>query len=100
MHLLALRRNGRRVLDRRCGEPRASRLLRDGQQANAMAQLPDPSHDVPLSASDLAEVRRSFSILSTDGLRQAYADALERCKLDKRGKPPRCEHIQVLVQAW
>jgi hypothetical protein len=53
-----------------------------------------------MSPEDLAEVRRSFSMLSTDGLRHAYADALERCKLDKRGRPPRADQIQVLVQAW
>jgi hypothetical protein len=53
-----------------------------------------------MSAADLAEVRRSFSMLSTDGLRHAYADALERCRLDRKGRPPRAEHIQVLVQAW
>jgi hypothetical protein len=33
-------------------------------------------------------------------VRYAYTDALERCKLVKRGRVPRCEHIQVLVQAW
>jgi hypothetical protein len=65
-----------------------------------MARRPDPSPDLPMSAADLAEVRRSFSMLSVDGLRHAYADALERCKLDKRGRPPRAEHLQVLVQAW
>jgi hypothetical protein len=65
-----------------------------------MAQRPDSRPDVPMTTADLNEVRRSFSMLSTDGLRQAYADALERCKLDRRGRPPRCEHIQVLVSAW
>jgi hypothetical protein len=43
-----------------------------------MAQRPDPSPDVPMSAADLAEVRRSFTMLSTDGLRPAYMDALLR----------------------
>jgi hypothetical protein len=70
------------------------------EEAKVMAERPDPSPDVPMSSADLAEVRRSFSMFSTDGLRSAYADALERCKLDKRGRPPRCEHIQALVQAW
>jgi hypothetical protein len=56
--------------------------------------------DLPMSAADLAEVRRSFSTLSTDGLRSAYSDALERCKLDKRGQPPRADQIQVLVSVW
>jgi hypothetical protein len=64
-----------------------------------VAQRPDPSPDVPMSAADLAEVRRTFSMLSTDGLRSAYADGLERCRLDKRGRPPRCEHIQGARQA-
>jgi hypothetical protein len=53
-----------------------------------------------MSATDLGEIRRNFSMLSADGLRHAYADALERCKLDKRGRPPRADQIQVLVQAW
>jgi hypothetical protein len=35
-----------------------------------------------------------------DGQRHAYEDALERCKLDKRGRPPRADQIQVLVSAW
>jgi hypothetical protein len=65
-----------------------------------MAQRPDSGLDVPMSATDLGEIRRNFSMLSTDGLRHAYADALERCKLDKRGRPPRADQIQVLVQAW
>ena len=40
-----------------------------------MAQRPDPSPDVPMSAADLAEVRRSFTMLSTDWLRHTYTDA-------------------------
>jgi hypothetical protein len=47
-----------------------------------MPERPDVRRDVPMSAKDLAEVRGGFSMLSTDGLRHAYADALERCRLD------------------
>jgi hypothetical protein len=65
-----------------------------------MARRLDPSPDVPMSAADLAEVRRSFSMLSTDGLGSVYSDALERCKLDKRGRPPRADQIQVPVSVW
>jgi hypothetical protein len=59
-----------------------------------MLERPNVSPDVPTSAADLASVRRSFSMLSTDGLRSAYGDALERCKLDKRGRRSRCDQIQ------
>jgi hypothetical protein len=38
--------------------------------------------------------------LSTDGLQQVYADALDRCRLDRRGRPPRADQFQVLVTAW
>jgi len=65
-----------------------------------MAQRPDPSPDVPLSLTELAELRQRYAMLSTDGLRQVYADALDRCKLDKRGRPPRADQFQVLVSAW
>ena len=37
---------------------------------------------------------------ATDLLQSVYEDAPERCKLDKVGRPPWCEHIQVLVSAW
>jgi hypothetical protein len=56
-----------------------------GEEEANMAARPDPSPDLPLSSAELAELRRRYSLLSTDGLRQVYADALERCKLDNRG---------------
>ena len=65
-----------------------------------MAERPDYSPDVPLTAVQLGELRHRYAMLSTPGLQMAYAEALERCKLDRRGRPPQSVHIQVLVQAW
>jgi hypothetical protein len=56
-----------------------------------MANRPDFSPDQVLSPEQLQEVR---------SLQTAYAEALERCKLDRRGRAPASIHIQVLVQAW
>jgi hypothetical protein len=33
-------------------------------------------------------------------LQKAYMEAFERCRLDRRGRPPQTVHIQVLVQVW
>jgi hypothetical protein len=65
-----------------------------------MAERPDPTPDVPLPAEALAELRQRYGMLRKPGLQQVYADALERCRLDKRGRPPRAEQIQMLVTAW
>jgi len=65
-----------------------------------MAERPDFGPDKPLTLTQLAEVRQRYAQLSTPGLKTAYAEALDRCKLDKRGRPPQSVHIQVLVQAW
>jgi len=65
-----------------------------------MANSPDVSPDVPLTAQELADVRRRYSRLSIPGLQEAYGEAMERCKLDQRGRAPQSIHIQVLVQAW
>ncbi len=46
------------------------------------------------------DVRQNFARLSNASLQTAYTEALERCKLDRRGRPPASIHIQVLVQAW
>ena len=56
--------------------------------------------DEVLSVQQLAEVRLGFAKLSPSSLQQAYSEALERCKLDRRGRAPASIHIQVLVQAW
>ena len=56
--------------------------------------------DEVLSPEQLADVRQNFARLSAPSLQQAYSEALERCKLDRRGRPPASIHIQVLVQAW
>ena len=56
--------------------------------------------DEVLSPEQLADVRQNFARLSAPSLQQAYGEALERCKLDRRGRPPASIHIQVLVQAW
>ena len=64
-----------------------------------MANRPDFTDEV-LLPEQLAEVRRNFARLSVPSLQTAYAEALERCKLDRRGRPPASIHVQVLVQAW
>jgi hypothetical protein len=65
-----------------------------------MTKRLDISPDVPLSPEALAELRQRYAMLSTPSLQQVYADALERCKLDRSGRPPRAEQFQVLVTAW
>jgi hypothetical protein len=73
----------------------------DGEQkAKTMAVRPDFSPDEVLSRERLMEVRQNFAKLSTPSLQQAYSEALERCKLGRRGQAPASIHIQVLVQAW
>jgi hypothetical protein len=63
-----------------------------------MERPPEP--DIPLTEQQLADVRRSHAMLSISGLQTAYTEALERCRLDRRGRPPPTVHIQVLVQVW
>jgi hypothetical protein len=65
-----------------------------------MASSPDFSPDQVMSPEQLQEVRQNFAKLSTPSLQQAYSEALERCKLDRRGRAPASIHIQVLVQCW
>jgi hypothetical protein len=65
-----------------------------------MANRPDFSPDVPLTAQELADVRQRYARLSIPSLKDAYMEALERCKLDHKGRAPSSVHIQVLVQAW
>ena len=65
-----------------------------------MATRPDFSPDAPLSQADLAELRHRYALLSPSSLEQVYSDAWERCKLQRNGRPPRAEQIQVLVTAW
>jgi hypothetical protein len=60
----------------------------------------DFTPEQPFTSQRLSEIRRNFAMLSTPSLQQAYTEAWERCKLDRRGRPPKAEHIQVLVQAW
>src|SRR5436189_2321536 len=56
--------------------------------------------DVPLSPDDLTQLRQQYSRLSGYGLQQVYTDAVDRCKLDPKGRPPRADQFQVLVTAW
>lgn len=65
-----------------------------------MAKRPDftPAH--PVSTQQLADMRRKFALVSTPSLQHAYAEAHERCKLGRDGRPPKAEFIQELVQAW
>ena len=64
-----------------------------------MATRPD-FPDAPLSPTALAELRQRYAMLSTPSLQQVYADAWDRCKLERNGRPPKAEQIQVLVTAW
>jgi hypothetical protein len=65
-----------------------------------MANRPDFSPDEILTAEQLFQVRSNFAKLSVPSLQQAYSEALERCRLDRRGRAPQSVHIQVFVQAW
>lgn len=65
-----------------------------------MSKRFDVAPDVPLSPEALADLRQRYAMLSLPSLQQVYADALERCKLDRSGLPPRAEQFQVLVTAW
>jgi hypothetical protein len=65
-----------------------------------MAKRPDFTPEKPFTAKQLSEIRRKFALLSTPSLQTAYAEALERCRLGRDGRPPKAEDIQVLVQAW
>jgi hypothetical protein len=65
-----------------------------------VASRPDFSPDQVLSLEQLADVRQNFAKLSLPSLQTAYSEALERCKLDRRGRAPASIHIRVLVKAW
>jgi hypothetical protein len=39
-------------------------------------------------------------MLSPSSLEQVYSDAWERCKIERNGRLPPAEQIQVLVTAW
>jgi hypothetical protein len=65
-----------------------------------MANMPDFTPEKPFTEEQLSEIRRNFAMLSKPSLETAYTEALERCKLTRDGRPPKAEHIQVLVQAW
>ena len=54
-----------------------------------MAGRPDFTPERQLSAEQLADMRNRFARLSTLSLQHAYAEALERCKLGRDGRPPR-----------
>src|SRR5215469_11676605 len=72
-----------------CCIPRLLALHWQAKKWRRMPERPDPTPDVPLPAEALAELRQRYGMLSKPGLQQVYADALERCRLDKRGRPPR-----------
>ena len=65
-----------------------------------MASRPDFGPNEVLSEEQLAQLRLTYAKLSVPSLQQAYSEALERCKLERRGRAPRSVDIQVLVQAW
>jgi hypothetical protein len=64
-----------------------------------MAKRPDFTPEKPFTAEQLSEIRRNFALFSTPSLQTAYAEALERCRLGRDGRPPGAERIQTLVQA-
>ncbi len=65
-----------------------------------MARRPDYTPESPLSQEALVELRHRYCLLSTPSLQQVYTDAWERCKMDRGGRMPNAEQIQVLVTAW
>ena len=79
--------------------PSAVRVMIEANTRRNMAKRLDIP-DVPLTPEALAELRQRYAMLSTPSLQQVYSDALERCKLDRSGRPPRAEQFQVLVTAW
>jgi hypothetical protein len=60
-----------------------------------MANRPDYTPEKPFTEEQLSEIRRNFAMLTKPSLQTAYAEALERCKLARDGRPPKAEHIQV-----
>lgn len=62
--------------------------------------MANPPDDEVLTREQLADMRQNFARLSVPSLQSAYSEALERCRLGRRGRPPASIHIQVLVQAW
>ena len=62
--------------------------------------MANPPDNEVLTREQLADMRQNFARLSVPSLQSAYAEALESCRLDRRGRPPASIHIQVLVQAW
>jgi len=57
-----------------------------------------PESDRVLSREQLAEYTRRLSMLSTQGVEQAYKNAYEECRFN--GTPPPAAFIQQLVAAW
>jgi hypothetical protein len=54
-----------------------------------MAKRPDYAPEKPYTPEQLSEIRRNFAMLSKPSLQTAYAEALERCKLARDGRPPK-----------
>jgi hypothetical protein len=65
-----------------------------------MAKRTDFSSDEVLSVEQLSELRQRYARLSLPSLQQAYTEALERCRLDRKGRVPISVHVQVFVQVW
>jgi hypothetical protein len=65
-----------------------------------MAKRPDFTPDQPLSPEVLAELHHRYAMLSPSSLEQVYSDAWERCKIERSGRLPPAEQIQVPVTAW
>ena len=52
-----------------------------------------------LTREELAELRRSLTLLSTDGVERFYRQAYERCVLQPN-RVPSAMRMQELVTAW
>ena len=65
-----------------------------------MARRPDfTPPDRPMSEQELAEHRRSLSMVSPYHVAQAYRDAYDKCRMDGE-RLPSARAVQELVTAW
>jgi hypothetical protein len=61
--------------------------------------LPAPQTDEPMTPEQLHAISRRLGMLSREGLREAYREAHQRCRLDA-ATPPASSAIHELVIAW
>jgi hypothetical protein len=68
--------------------PRGSALDWMAKKRRTLKGRADFTPEQPLSPEQLADMRRRFARPSTSSLQHAYAEALERCRLGRDGRPP------------